>query len=294
MAGYRILGLVGAGAMGQVYLCDNQSEPEKPVALKVLPKDADPEAKGRFKREILANSFFSHEGALEVYDAGKDDHGNHYLAMEFFDGRDLEKVLDETQRLPAKEAALLARQVFETLGASHAAGLVHRDVKPANILLSWDGKTAKLMDYGIAVIEDLNEFKDMVFTSMEGNVTGTPEYMSPEQAGGDVVKSSSDLYSMGVVLYQMLSGALPFESETSGGYMTCHMIEDPIPLGQADPSCKALPAGLLQLVDSLLTKTPPERPASAAEVIAVLGSLLPTLGSRPTGRLFSFLGWRRG
>ena len=158
--------------MGEVYLCDRQDEPEKPVALKVLPKDADPDAKGRFKREILANSFFSHEGALEVYDAGRDDHGNHYLAMEFFDGRDLEKVLDETCRLPAKEAALLAKQVFETLGASHDAGLVHRDVKPANILLSWDGNTAKLMDYGIAVIEDLSEFKDQVFRSMEGGSPG--------------------------------------------------------------------------------------------------------------------------
>jgi hypothetical protein len=294
MAGYRILGLIGAGAMGEVYLCDRQDDPDKPVALKILRADSDPDAKGRFKREILANSFFSHEGALEVYDAGKDDRGSHYLAMEFFDGRDLEKVLDETRRLPVKDAALLARQVFETLGASHDAGLVHRDVKPANILVSWDGHTSKLMDYGIALIEDLSEFKDQVFKSMEGNVTGTPEYMSPEQAGGDVVRASSDLYSMGVVLYQLVSGNLPFESETSGGYMTCHMIEDPIPLIDADPSCKTLPEGFLQLVDSLLTKTPNERPKNAAEVIARLDALTPSLGARPTGRLFSFLGWRRG
>jgi hypothetical protein len=294
LQGYRILGLIGAGAMGEVYLVDHQDEPEKPVALKLLGRDAEEEAKGRFKREILANSFFSHPGALDVYDAGQTDRGHHYLAMEFFDGRDLEKHLAETRRISAAASVKIAIQVFETLAAAHEAGVIHRDVKPSNILVSWDGEQARLMDFGIATISDLDEaFGDRVFTSVEGGITGTPEYMSPEQAGGDVITASSDLYSMGVVLYQMLSGRLPFESETSGGFITCHLIEDPLPLVDADPACASLPPMLIELVDALLRKTAGARPGDAKTVLGDLKAVLPKLGQRPSGRLFSFLGWRR-
>ncbi|RMG16663.1 MAG: hypothetical protein D6731_05705 [Planctomycetota bacterium] len=293
LAGYRILGLIGKGNMGEVYLADERTRPERPVALKLLGADAPEDARGRFRREILANSFFAHPGALEVFDAGETARGHHYLVMEFFDGQDLEKLLSEGGRLPAAQATDIARQVFETLAASHAARVVHRDVKPGNILVSWEGDVAKLMDFGIAVIGDLDGFEDRVFRSMEGLITGTPEYMSPEQASGEPVSPASDLYSMGATLYHMLSGRLPFLSETPGGYVSCHMLEDPPPLEEASPACADLPQELRDLVLALLAKDPAARPASAADVAAALARMAEQLRTRPSGRLFSFFGWRR-
>ena len=293
LAKHRILGRIGAGAMGVVYLADSQEDPTRPVAIKLLPPDASSDAKGRFKREILANGFFSHPGALEVYDAGKTERGYHYLAMEFFDGDDLEEILNEVEKLPPAVAVRLALCVFRTLAAAHEAGVVHRDVKPANILVDGEYTSARLMDFGIAVIKELDGFESQVFHTMEGGVTGTPEYMSPEQAAGESLGPASDLYSMGVVLYHMLSGRLPFDSETSGGFMSCHMVEDPIPLLKAGPHLKGQPKELLELVDQLLDKSPKARPTSA-EIDATLEAVLPRLSERSgTSRLLSFLGWRR-
>jgi hypothetical protein len=290
---YRILGRIGAGAMGTVYLCDRQDEPLKPVALKVLPKDAGQDAVGRFKREILANSFFCHPGALEVYDAGQTDAGYHYLAMEFFDGDDVEKVLEEVEKLPPKTAVILARKVFETLKAAHENGVIHRDIKPANILVDAEYTMARLMDFGIAIIKELDKFEAKVFHTVEGGVTGTPEYMSPEQAAGETLGPKSDLYSMGIVLYHMLSGRLPYESETSGGFITCHMIEDPLPLTKADPTLRNQPRELMALVESLLLKDARKRP-DLDQVLASIDEFLPRIVERSgTNRLLSFLGWRR-
>ncbi len=291
--GYRILGRVGAGAMGVVYLCDRQDDPKKPIALKLLEKGAELDAQGRFKREILAQSFFSHPGVIEIYDAGETEQGHQYLAMEYFEGQDLSVVLEAEKRLAPARALGIARQVLDALSACHEAGVVHRDVKPANVLVSRDGATAKLMDFGIAVIRDLGEFETKVFHSMEGGITGTPEYMSPEQAGGDPIRAPSDLYSMGVVLYHMLAGRLPFESETSQGYVTLHMLEDPLPLAKAAPDMKGLPRELLELVDSLLAKTPEERPASAAAVVQALDAILPKLKDRRGTQGFWGLLWGR-
>lgn len=292
LAGYRILGRIGAGAMGTVYLCDHQDDPVKPVALKLIPKEAGKDAVGRFKREILANSFFSHPGALEVYDAGQTEAGYHYLAMEFFDGDDLEKVLEEVNKLPPKTAVTLMRQVFLTLKAAHDNGVIHRDIKPGNILVDADYSLARLMDFGIAIIKELDTFETKVFHTVEGGVTGTPEYMSPEQAAGETLGAKSDLYSMGIVLYHMLSGRLPYESETSGGFITCHMIEDPLPLTKADSSLRSQPKELIELVESLLIKDASKRP-SLEQVIASIDEFMPRVTERGTNRLLSFLGWRR-
>ncbi|MGE0708563.1 MAG: serine/threonine-protein kinase [Planctomycetota bacterium] len=290
---YRILGRIGAGAMGTVYLCDSQSDPKKPIALKLLPRDAGSDAQGRFKREILANSFFSHPGALDVYDAGQTETGYHYLAMEFFDGDDLSKVLEEMKKLPPRTALTLSRQVFETLGAAHDCGVIHRDVKPSNVLVDAEYQHARLMDFGIAIIKDIDGFERKIFHTVEGGVSGTPEYMSPEQAAGETLTPMSDLYSMGVVLYHTLAGRLPFHSETSGGFITCHMIEDPLPLTKADPSLRAQPREMLDLVDRLLAKDPAKRP-DLPTILKTIDEVLPKVTDRGgSSRLLSFLGWRR-
>ncbi len=280
---YRVLGRIGAGAMGIVFLADGQDDPTLPVALKVLNGDATEDAKGRFKREILANGFFSHPGVIDVYDAGRTPEGHDYLAMEFFDGEDLAEILETETQLAPKQALQLCRQVFATLGAAHEAGIIHRDVKPANILISHDGQVAKLMDFGIAIIRDLGEFEGMVFKTVEGGATGTPQFMSPEQAAGDKITPSSDLYSMGMVLYQCLSGRLPFESESANGFMACHMMEDPLPLAKADPSLKSLPKQLHELLDRLFDKNPANRPPDAATVAAELEQIVPLIKDKKKG-----------
>jgi hypothetical protein len=291
--GYRVLGRIGAGAMGVVYLCDHQTDPKRPIALKLLPKDADSDQRGRFKREVLANGFFSHANAIEIVDAGETDQGHHYMAMEFFEGKDLSVVLDAEKRLAPRRALALARQCFEALDACHSAGVVHRDVKPANILVSRDGEQAKIMDFGIAIVRDLGEFETKVFRSMEGGVTGTPEFMSPEQAGGDALSESTDLYSMGVVMYQMLSGRLPFESETSQGFVSCHLLENPLPLAKAHADTKGLPKELLELVDGLLEKTPKKRPPSAKAVVELIDALLPKVKEKKGTQGFWGMLWGR-
>ncbi len=289
---YRVLGRIGAGAMGIVFLADSQDDPTLPVALKVLNADATEDAKGRFKREILANGFFSHPGAIDVYAAGRTAEGNDYLAMEFFDGEDLAEILETEVQLEPRRALQLCRQVFETLGAAHDAGIIHRDVKPANMLISRDGQRAKLMDFGIAIIRDLGEFEGMVFKTVEGGATGTPQFMSPEQAAGDKLTPSTDLYSMGCVLYQTLSGRLPFESESANGFMACHMMEEPLPLAKASPAMKSLPKALHELMQRLLDKNPANRPLDAAAVVAALDEILPAVSDKKKGGLWGLL-WGR-
>jgi hypothetical protein len=279
---YRILGKIGAGAMGIVYLGDCAQEPDRAVAIKVLNGNATSEAKGRFKREILANSMFSHPGVIDVYDAGRTGDGRDFLVMEFFEGEDLEHLVEREKQLPPRQALRLCRQVFEILGAAHAAGLVHRDVKPANILVSRDGETAKLMDFGIAIIKDLGEFENMVFRTVEGGSTGTPAFMSPEQAAEDLVLGPSDLYSMGLVLYQTLSGRLPFESETPHGFVTCHMMEEPLPLAKAAPGLGGLPKELHALLGRLFDKNPANRPP-AEEILSTIDRVLPIVPETKAG-----------
>jgi serine/threonine-protein kinase len=219
---------------------------------------------------------FSHKGVIDIYDAGELPDGRHFLAMEFFDAEDLEHLLEREKPLAPRHAVALARQVFETLAAAHEAGIVHRDVKPANILVSRDGATARLMDFGIAIIRDLGEFENLVFRTVEGGSTGTPAYMSPEQAAEDQVLAPSDLYSMALVLYECLSGRLPFFSETEHGYVSLHMMEDPLPLAKASPGMASLPKELHTLLEKLFDKTPQNRP-SEAELLATLEKLEPQL-----------------
>ena len=274
---FTIAGRVGAGAMGVVYLARDPERPALPVALKVLPPTASESAKGRFKREILANGFFDHEGALGIYDAGQTEGGEHFLAMEYFAGRDLGRTLQEHGRLPPAAAISVAIRVLETLAAAHQAGVVHRDVKPDNILVAPGGGDVRLMDFGIAIIRDLGEFAGQVFQSFgTGQVTGTPEYVSPEQASGMEVGPASDLYSLACVLFQCLAGRLPFESETPTGFVTQHIMEDAPVLAAIAPHTAALPSELHALLARAFEKDPDDRPSDEA-ALAILRSVQATL-----------------
>jgi len=287
---FRIVGKVGAGAMATVYLASDE-EATCPVALKLLPPAADDERKARFKREILANGFFNHEGVIDIYDAGTTEQGFHYLAMEFFDGTDLEGVLKTEGSISLRQSLAITTQILQALDVAHQAGIVHRDIKPSNILVAPDGATAKLMDFGIALIQDLGEFKDKVFESDAGGVTGTPQYLAPEQAFRDPVSPATDLYSLGIVLFEMLAGRLPFRSETISGWLSCHMVEQPLSLAAAAPD-GSFPPGLQELVDAMLVKSPRDRIQSAREVLDRLGAVQASLSADRRSRLFGKV--RRG
>ncbi len=277
---YRLRGKVGEGAMATVWLADREADP-RPYALKLVPAGASDEVLARFRREILANGFFSHEHVIDVFDAGATPDGRPYLAMEFFDGSDLEAVLAAEGSISLRQALKLGRQVAGALAAAHEARIVHRDVKPANILVSQDGNTAKLTDFGLALIGDLGDFKDKVFESDEGGVTGTPEYLSPEQALRDPVGPPADLYALGLVLYRCLAGRSPFEARSPGAWVQAHLRQAPRPLREAAPGAPWPPA-LEDLLGRLLAKEPAARPRSAGEVAAALEDLL--LGLERTRR----------
>jgi serine/threonine-protein kinase len=288
--GYRILGRIGEGGMGVVYLAESQEDRQKPVALKLLPPrlKQNEEAHGRFRREILANSFFASEHVINIFDGGETEDGSLYLAMEFFDGEELEGLLQREGRLEAERTIGFSLDVLKGLEAAHDANIIHRDVKPANVLISRDGARAKLMDFGIARILDADDFSDKIFLSVQGSVTGTPQYMSPEQASGDSdLDGRSDLYSTGVMVYQMLSGELPFFSETPLGYLNLHILEDPKPLTEAAPD---VPEELAGIVMRLLVKDRDERFQTARETITAIEEALPKVQKRKSGFFGRFFG----
>jgi len=267
LCGYRFLGKIGSGAMGSVFLADRRDS-ENPIAFKLLNKDAPKEAKDRFKREVFIQGLLpEHESIIALYDAGKTESGYHYLAMEFVDGTDLEQILAIEGKLEPARALEIIAQIADALEAIHGGGIIHRDIKPANILATSSGNRAKLADFGIAVNQDLGGLSEYVFKSLEGTVTGTAEFVSPEQASAQPLDGRSDLYSLGVVLYQMLSGQLPFDCENATGFLTSHMFDDPTPLHELEPD---LPPQLYALLDKALQKEPDDRQQSGSELAKAL------------------------
>ena len=200
---------------------------------------------------------------MTVFDCGVDG-GTPYLVMELVTGRTLRQVLDEVGPLPAGQAAAIAAAVCEGLEAAHAAGLVHRDIKPANIILA--GAEVKILDFGIARAEGT------AAGTATGTVLGTAAYMSPEQAAGRPAGPASDLYALGCVLFEMLTGAPPFTAESAVGLAHRQVHDDPGPPSARRPG---LPASLDQMTTRLLAKDPADRPADAAAARAGLLALAP-------------------
>jgi len=282
---YQVEGVLGQGGMGAIYRARDLKFGD-PVALKVAAGAgaAYDEFRARFQREArIGNRLGKLPGFVRAIDWGELPDGVRlYLAMDLVEDAGPLDLAGGPRRARVERLLQAARLVAD----AHRAGIVHRDVKPENVLVTRDGRRAKLMDFGVAVIRDLGDFEGQVFRSIEGSLTGTPEYMSPEQATGDAVTAKSDLYSMGCVLYRMLAGRLPFESETSRGWVTCHMLEEPLPLDEALPRGRSVPGELQALVERLLDKLPDERPADAGAVVEALDALLPRVRRSTSGGLF--------
>jgi len=237
---------LGGGAMGAVYRA-KQLALEKDVAIKIMHGDhaGDATYVARFQREAKAASRLDHPNSMRVLDFGQESDGLLYIAMEFLDGRDLFRVLQQEWPLvPARVADILS-QALAALAVAHEMGIVHRDLKPENIMLLQgtddEGRPrdiVKVCDFGIAKFTDRRDGTPQTGgqkLTTQGIVVGTPEYMSPEQGKGEALDARSDLYAMGVILYQLLTGRVPFEAETALGVVLKHVTEEPVPPSTAHP-----------------------------------------------------------
>jgi len=279
---YVLQALLGRGGMGEVWRgVDEQLD--RPVAVKLLREHfADPELAGRFRREARIAARLQHPGITVVHDVGSDN-GQLFIIMELLHGRDLAAMLAEAPAgLPIDAAVSLTVQAAEALQAAHAGQVVHRDLKPANLFVL-DGGQLKICDFGIAWAVDAT-----THLTAAGQAIGTPAYMSPEQCRGQQVDERSDLYSLGCVLYALLTGQPPFAAGQPLAIMSQHLNATPTAPRTIRPD---IPPELDRLVLELLAKDSVHRPAGAYHVIAALRALryTPTVKVEPVAKASSRL-----
>jgi serine/threonine-protein kinase len=262
---YHVLKKLGEGGMGQVYLAEHVKMGRR-CAIKIMSAGMinDPDAISRFNREAANASRISHPNVCAIYDFGETKDGLIYLAMEFIEGRSLSDLLHETGPLQVPRAAKILTQCADALQAAHDLGIIHRDLKPDNIMVitAREKDTVKVVDFGIAKATGTDPGAQKV--TRTGLVVGTPEYMSPEQLSGDPLDGRSDLYSLGLVFYRMITGALPFRADSAQETMIKRLTDEPIPLSQAKPDGH-FPTGLQAVMDRALARWPNDRFGSATE-----------------------------
>ena len=257
---YRAEKRLGAGGMAEVWCAEDEVLGRR-VALKLMGGRfaEDPEFRERFRREAQAAAGMQHPNIVGVYDRSEWD-GTPYIAMELVDGKTLKELVTERGPLPPDVAVGLTEQVLRALGYAHRRGIVHRDVKPQNVIIDRDGQ-AKVADFGIARAGDTSEM------TQAGAIVGTMQYLSPEQAEGHPVDRRADLYSVGIVLYELLTGRVPFDGEAPISIAIKQINERPVPPGQLQPG---IPPALEAVVLRALEKDPARRYQSAEEFIAAL------------------------
>ncbi len=284
---YRVIGLIGRGGMGEVFRADDLKLGQ-PVALKFLPKhlSGNQERLDRFFAEVRNARQVAHPNVCRVYDIGEVD-GVNFLSMEYVDGEDLASLLKRIGRLPPDKALDLSRQLCAGLAAAHDRGILHRDLKPANVMVDGRGR-ARIMDFGLAVAAGEG--------AADGETSGTPAYMAPEQCAGQGASVRSDLYSLGLVLYELSTGKRAFDAVTMAGYRRKHSEETPTRpsavLPDFDP---ALEGVILRCIE----KDPARRPSSASQVAAALPGGDPlaaalAAGETPSPEMVAAAGQRGG
>jgi serine/threonine-protein kinase len=262
---YALKRKLGEGGMGEVYLAEHALL-KRPCAVKFIHPDlaANPAIAARFAREVQAVTRLTHVNTVRVYDYGRAEDGSFYYVMEYLDGPTLEELVGETGPLPQGRVVYVLRQVCGALVEAHAAGLVHRDLKPGNVILAAMGgqrDVAKLLDFGL--VQDLSADPADRLTRT-GTVLGSPAYMSPEQAAGEsVLDARADVYSLGGVAFFALSGRPPFQGKSLGQLIAAHRSEQPPLLTDLRPD---VPADLAAVVARCLAKDPNDRFQSAAEL----------------------------
>ena len=254
---YRIVQLIGSGGMAMVYKAINMSN-RRTVAIKMLKEEYkdDAEFLRRFSREASAILNLSHENIVRAYGVGTYN-GLPYLVMEYVEGHTLKNLIETNGPLPVRTAIGITCQILDALSAAHSHGIIHRDVKPQNMIVTDKGRV-KLADFGIA-----REVKASTVTFSGQKVLGSVHYISPEQAKGTVAHEESDLYSVGICLYEMLTGSVPFESDSTVSIALMHLQEKPVPPIEKNPE---IPSALNDIVLKALAKTPEERYRTARDM----------------------------
>jgi serine/threonine-protein kinase len=267
---YRLESMLGRGGMGRVYRAEHVGL-GRPLAIKVLDPQlvGDDEARRRFEREAQTTARLRHPNCVGVTDVGVSPDGSLYLAMELVDGVTLEGVLDAQGKLPLARAIHVIRHVLRGLAHAHAQGVVHRDLKPCNIMLVHEGGDpdfAKILDFGLARMFAGGDADRITRT---GIVCGTPRYMAPEQAQDRGFDPRTDLYATSVILYEMLAGRTPFEAEEALQILAMHL-KDPVPrIAEVAPGV-IVPPAIEEVIRRGLAKRPDDRPRSAEEMLADL------------------------
>src|SRR6202453_4657677 len=266
---YRVISRLGSGGMADVYLAQDQLL-GRDVAVKVLHHHfaEDQEFVERFRREASSAAALSHPNIVAIFDRGEWN-GTYYIAMEYVAGRSLKEIVRERGALEPAAAIDIVVQILQAARFAHKRGVIHRDLKPHNVIIDEEGR-ARVTDFGIARAGA----SDMTLT---GSIMGTAQYLSPEQAQGLVVSAASDLYSVGVILYELLTGAVPFEGETAVAIAFKQVSAEPLAPSALRPG---LPASLDAVVLRALAKDPAQRYADADALIAALESargMLPAL-----------------
>lgn len=270
---YEIISLVGSGGMADVYnAVDNRLS--RQVAIKVLKEEysSDKNFVMKFRAEAQSAAGLSHPNIVNVYDVGEDE-GLHYIVMELVEGITLKKFIERKGKLELKEAVGIAIQIAQGMEAAHANHIIHRDIKPQNIIISKEGKV-KVTDFGIAKAATSN-------TIAAGQAVGSVHYISPEQARGGYSDEKSDIYSLGVTLYEMISGKMPFAADNTVSVALLHINEEAVPLRELDPE---IPASIEKIVQKCMQKKPERRYLTATELIADLRKAV----SEPEGDYVDF------
>jgi serine/threonine-protein kinase len=287
-ARYRVTGVLGEGGMGKVYVGEQQmGSTVRKVAIKTLHNhlSKDPSVLARFHRECGTVAQLEHPNTIKFFDFGATNDGTLYIAMEFVAGKPLAEVIRDQGPLSADRVVTIMRQTCGALDEAHLQGIVHRDLKPDNIVLTTRaGETdfVKVLDFGIAARRESADAAKEQKLTQQGMVLGTPPYMSPEQFTGKALDARSDIYSLGVMAYEMLSGKLPFEADTPWQWATQHMTAQPTPFEVAVPSL-TVPSGMRDAIMKSLSKDREQRQASARDFFAELsgGARMTVTGDPP-------------
>ena len=268
---YVILDMVGVGGMGRVYRAE-QRMLGRTVAIKVIHPHllSDEQSVARFYTEARAASRLNHPNSVSIIDFGRTDDGILYLVMEFLQGKDLARLMREDGPLPVARICALVSAVLDALGEAHALGVVHRDLKPENVIierLRAGGDLVKVVDFGLAKL--LSGAQTQPSITLPGLVCGTPDYMSPEQGRGEDVDERGDVYSAGVLLFELLTERLPFMADTPTNVVLRH-IQDPVPDPREVAPQRNLPESIVEVVMRALAKSPAARYQKAEEMADAL------------------------
>ncbi|HEY5921207.1 MAG TPA: serine/threonine-protein kinase [Kofleriaceae bacterium] len=281
---YRIVKKLGEGGMGAVYRGE-QISLKRAVAVKVLKPElgSNQMVLRRFNAEAEAVAKLSHPNTVNIYDFGQDADGSLFIAMEYIEGRSLREALQKEGPFTPTRAVAIGIQVAASLTDAHSHSIVHRDLKPDNVMLQDRGRhkdVVRVLDFGIAKLRDDNRATQQAAMTQAGDMLGTPQYMAPEQIRGEAIDGRCDIYALGCMLYEMVTGRMPYEAPTVMAMLSKHLLEHAPPPSQRRPDL-AIPPSIDQLVLRAMAKDPAARPATMDQFGEMLQAMLATLPADP-------------